>query len=209
MKIADVEPGKQDTQPMKTLSFLEYQNKQDVYLLRDKLVALNCIPKNLFVKVAIHIAKPVLHLVEQRNLTVCSEAIATAEKYLRGEATPKQCQKAHSATSAHAASAAASSAYYASAAASATAYYASCAIVSAAPARHEQQHKQHNNAADIFRAGMPWNLVCAAQIVAATNSKRSIEQLAENTQLIDYATIILGSQENLKKEFRFLMKQYL
>ena len=233
---------------MKTLSFPEYQNnnEQNVYQLKDKLVALgNIIPKNLFVKTAINAAKSVQHLVvRQQDRQVYSEAIEMAEAYLRGEATPEQCRNAAANAASYAADYAASYAAASYAAASASAadyasYYAANAASYAASAADYAayaaanaasyadfvanasyaanvfvRHEQQKTALDIFREGMPWNIVCAAQIAAATinhsssdNNEQLIEQLSKNTQLIDYATVIL-SQEDLREEFEFLMKAW-
>jgi len=212
---------------MKTLSFPEYQNnnEQNVYQLKDKLVALgNIIPKNLFVKTAINAAKSVQHLVvRQQDRQVYSEAIEMAEAYLRGEATPEQCRNAAAYAAANAAANAASNAAsyaanaasYAARAANAS-YYADYAAYASyyAAANVFVRHELQKTALDIFREGMPWNIVCAAQIAAATinhsssnNNEQLIEQLSKNTQLIDYATVIL-SQEDLREEFEFLMKAW-
>ena len=64
---------------------------------------------------------------------------------------------------------------------------------------------------DLVRKTLPWNTICAAQIAMITNQpgdEKLIEQFLENNQLIDYATIILGT-ENLREEFEFLIKNYL
>ena len=80
------------------LSFLEFKNETVFYQLSKKIADLE-IPKNLFVRAALGIAKSVQHLAPEFFKTSTSLCIETVDRFLRGEATEEECRIAASAAS--------------------------------------------------------------------------------------------------------------
>ena len=225
---------------MKTLSFHEYESNQDLYGLKNSLIALNAIPKFLFVKSALYSAKYVEDIIPEKYRSDCLRVICTLEKYLLGLVTEKDCEVVcyslgidglssspfpltrdnwvfsvfHKAILTAAFDKNDSNAHVAHALVA-----ADNGLIARASYDSDLQYPD-NIRANFFRKSLPWNLVCAAQIAKAVNNsnqfliencqmntKDLIYQIAENQQLVDYATIILGT-ENLREEFEFLIQDY-
>ncbi len=207
---------------MKTISYCEYQSETSIGRFTNKLIEINVIPKNLFVKAAIYAARSVRHLQTKENKIICLKAIKTAEKYLRGEATEEECRNVDFTQAigvAHAPSRAALLCVAAAAVSNdninkniAVAYAVMNTIIcSASTAILHSGNMKRKYVMDFFREALPWNQICAAQVATAINQQENcqlIQQLSENQTIIDYATVILG-MENLKEEFEFSIKDYL
>ena len=207
------------------LPFSKYQDEQSIYALKGRLIELCVIPKNSFIKAAVYAAKMVHDLIRPQDLQLYVQTIETTEEYLRGEANPEDCliiaKRCLEADGANGMYGIETAAYAAFAAAHNTTDYSNYSVYAIRSASNFNNNIASNpfktpklpvvKAADLLRSAIPWNFVCAAQIIAATGQPEQltrINQLSKNTQLIDYATVIL-SEEGLREEFEFLMNQYL
>ena len=206
---------------MNFISFSEYQNENNVYTLRNILVGLNIIPKNLFITTAVVAARRVEHFLNQQDLFYFSFVMETVEKYLAGELTAEKCEFTARDYRSKIRFDHTSPASWAEEAAISTVLAASCPTIHAAAhvadvarlaATALRETQPTITGADIFREGLPWAVVCACQIQSVlgrydNDQITRINQLSKNTQLIDYATIIL-SEEGLREEFEFLIKEF-
>ena len=195
---------------MQFLSFLEFKNETVFYQLSKKIAYLE-IPKNLFVRAALGIAKSVQHLAPEFFKTSTSLCIETVDRFLRGEATEEECRIAASAAFADAATATATATATAAAgyaAYAATAYAGYAAYAATADAAYAASAA--SAASDIFREHFPWEWVCGSQIAQALNRKgdeKFILEVSQNKKLVNYATMIL-SEPSMHPSFEFFMVEY-
>ena len=186
---------------MTTLSFSEYNNEIDVYALARYLTDIK-IPRKHFIKASILILKSIQHLINEECRRISVASIKMAEKYLRGKATIADCKRAI---------------FYTEKGGFQSCSTPTIAVISNSPAASYALTVEDfciltkTDASAIFREYFSWNLVCGFQIAKAlskSSNESFVKELAENQQLIQYATVILEDQ-NLKQEFKFLMKDYM
>ncbi len=214
---------------MKTISYSEYELIDNFRKYIDVLVKID-LPRIFLIKMAIEAAKLSQHLIEDKNKEFCLSIIDKVENLLYEYITEKDrrdCdEESRMIFHFNDKTIAGEAAYFASYAVHdlmyalivpttiGTASHATSAMHNAWLAINTINTEigfSESRKINFFRQIFPWNICCAAQIATAinqTNNEEMIRELSENQQLIDYATVVLGT-ENLRNEFNFLMQNYI
>ena len=207
---------------MKTLSLPEFNQEPDVFRFADKIKDIG-LPAGLFIRATIKIASSLLPLLEDPKIkSTCFDIIQTNIEFMDGARTLSDCfdslkqlekfmhdgsyavggtrvileiiQSVCSATTRHSNMN--------------TVVNCACSAAMDAAEAYSLKITKEKPALCILKECITWEQVCATQIVKALGQpllEERILAVSKNQELIDYTTVIL-SQENLRKEFEFIIQ---